>query len=437
MERPKTFQMVIIGIFVVLLIFGFLGFSGKIPLPSSGEDINYGEVTLWGTLPLNTMQSLIGGTLRNEKSVSIKYVGKSVATFERDFIEALASGTGPDIVLLSQDEMLKNLNKLSLIPYQTVLERDFKNTFLEEGEMFMFPGGIVALPFTIDPLVMYWNRDIFTNALLSTPPSSWSEFYDLVPKITIRDRSGNITQSLVSFGEYSNVSNAKEIVSILMMQAGSPIVLNRNGALSAALVVASDPNIENPVISAIRFFTEFSKSGKDAYSWNRSLPASRTMFESGDLALYFGYASEHQSIKQKNPHLNFDVAMVPQAKNAPTKLTFGRMQGVAIVKASRNPQGALRAALLLAGKDAVGGISAATGLPPVRKELISLRPTDAVQSVFYNSALIARAWPDPSPTETNALFMAMIDDITSGRIPMTQALSVAQSSMAKIVQPYR
>lgn len=440
MKSLKTFQIVVIGVFLVLLIFGFLGFSGKLDsiLPARDKkEVNYGEVTIWGTIPSSMMQSLITGTLRNVKSVSIKYVEKSEAVFDRDFIEALASGIGPDIILIPQNEILKKLNKLTPISYQTFPERDFKNTFLEEGEMFLRPTGIVALPFIIDPIAMYWNRDIFTNALLVAPPSTWSEFYDLVPKITVRDRSGNITRSLVAFGEYRNVSNAKEIVSLMMMQAGSPIVLNQNGALSAALVTASEGNIENPVVTAIRFFTEFSRADKTSYSWNRSLPLSRASFESGDLALYFGYASEYQSILKKNPHLNFDVAMVPQAKDAPTKLTFGKMHGLAIVRASKNPQGALYTARLLSSREVVAGMSAISGLPPVRKDLFAGRPTGAEQAVFYNSALIARAWQDPSSAETNTLFMAMIEDITSGRLKMTEALNVAQSNMSNMLQAWR
>lgn len=440
MKSPKTFQIVVVAVFVVLLLLGFLGFSGKLDgiLPASNKkDINYGQVILWGTVPSNMMQTLISGTLRGVKSVSIKYVEKTSATFDRDFIEALASGGGPDMILLAQDDILKKLNKLNPISYQTIPERDFKNTFLEEGEMFLRPTGIIALPFIIDPIVMYWNRDIFTNALLVSPPSTWSEFYDLAPKITVRDRSGNITRSLVAFGEYRNVSNAKEIVSLMMMQAGSPIVLNQNGALSAALVTESEMNVENPVITAIRFFTEFSKADKTSYSWNRSLPSSRTAFESGDLALYFGYASEYKSILQKNPHLNFDVAMVPQAKDAPTKITFGRIQGLAVVRASKNPQGALYAARLLSSKEVVAGMSAIMGLPPVRRDLFAVRPTAAEQVVFYNSALIARAWHDPSPAETNTLFMAMIEDITTGRLKMTEALVVAQNNMTNMLQAFR
>lgn len=430
----------VIGIFVVLLIFGFLGFSGNLPLPGGKEDINYGTVTIWGTLPRDVMSRLIGDTLSKDTHVKINYSEKKKETFNSDFVESLARGNGPDLVLLPQDRIPKAIDKLSLIPYTAMSERDFKNTFIQEGEMFLRPGGIAAMPFSIDPIVMFWNRDLFTNALVVSPPSLWTEFYDLVPKITIRDDQGNVTRSLVSFGEYGNVSHAKEIISLLMMQAGSPIVSYQNGAATSALLISTEgTGSESPVAAAIRFYTEFSKPGKDAYSWNRSLPFSRSMFESGDLALYFGYASEYKEISSKNPHLNFDVAMVPQAGTDAkagkglSKLTFGQMQGIAIVKSSKNQAGAQYVALLISSKDAIAPYTVLSGLPPVRRDLVAVRPSDAVQSIFYDSALISRGWYDPSSDDSNALFRGMIDDITSGRTLISEALSAADGGMGRLL----
>lgn len=434
MNAPKPFQIAVIGGFAALIILGFLAFSGKLPLPVSKSDINYGQVTLWGTVPLSTMQTLISTNLSNNKSVSIKYVEKSPTTLTRDFVEALASGKGPDLVLLPQDELVTNLNKFNTIPFSTLSERDFKNTFVQEAEMFLSPNGILALPFIIDPMVMYWNRDIFTSALVPNPPAYWSDFYNLVPKITARDQNRVITRSLVSFGEYRNVTNAKGLISTLMMQAGSPIVQNQNGVLSPMLLARSDGAVENPVITALRFYTEFSKPEKDSYSWNSSLPASRSMFEAGDLALYFGYASEYEAIKQKNPHLNFDVTMMPQVSPTAVKVTFGKIQGLAIVAASKNQAGAYYAASLLASAAVEGGISNLMGLPPVRRDLIAVRPSAAFLSTFYDSALIANGWYDPSPAETNSLFMTMLDNITSGRNTMTEALLFANNSLTELLR---
>lgn len=438
MNQPKIFQIVLLGVFVVLIILGFMAFSGKLPLPTDKKEINYGEVTVWGSIPNQIMQTLLSEKLQNEKRVTIKYVEKRGETFNKDFIEALADGRGPDMVILPQSELLTNLNKLSTVSYQTITLRDFKDTFIEEAEMFLQPSGVVALPFTIDPLVMYWNRDIFTSALIATPPIFWTAFYDLVPKITVRDRAGGITRSLVPFGEYRNVSNAKEILSLLLMQAGSPIVTaDKNGELAAALVILAPIGVENPVITAMRFFTEFSKPEKDSYSWNRSLPPSRAMFESGDLALYFGYASEYQMIRQKNPHLNFDVVMVPQIGRNATKITFGEISGVSIVRTSTNQAGAFYAMSLLSGSDIISAISNLMGLPPVRRDLLSARPTDPALAVFYDSALISRAWYDPSSAETNSIFMNMIDNVNSGRSNMNEAISLAQDRLSSLFERYK
>lgn len=437
MNTPRPFQIAVIGGFATLVILGFLAFSGKLPLPVSKSDINYGQVTMWGTIPQDTMQTLISAVLNNAKNISIKYVEKSDATLTRDFVEALADGKGPDLVLLPQDEIVTNLNKFNVIPYQTYSERDFKNTFIQEAEMFLRPTGVLALPFTVDPMVMYWNRDIFTSALVAKPPAYWSDFYNLVPKITTRDPNGVITRSLVSFGGYRNVTNAKEIILTLMMQAGSPVVQNQNGIFSPMLLPASDGATENPVITALRFYTEFSKPEKDSYSWNSSLPEARSMFEAGDLALYFGYASEYQTIQQKNPHLNFDVVMMPQVSSAATKVTFGKIQGIAVVAASKNQAGAFYAASLLSSADAEKAASNLFGLPPVRRDLIATaRPSDAALSTFYDSALISKAWFDPSPADTDSLFMTMLDNITSGRSTMTEALLFANNSLAELLSAH-
>lgn len=437
MKNINLFQIGILGVFAVSILVGMLAFSGKLPfLPKGSKEINYGTVTVWGTFPSSMVQSVIGDKLRGNKAVTINYVEKRKETFAADFVEALAAGRGPDLFLIAQDEILRNLNKIALIPYTAVTERDFKNTFIEEGEMFFRPEGIVALPMTVDPIVMYWNRDILTNAGIVAPPTKWSEFYPMVPKVVVRNQNGDISRSLAPLGEYRNVSHAKELLSILVMQAGGSIVENQNGNLVANLTTATALGAQNPAMQAVTFFTQFSRSDKDSYTWNRSLPYSRSMFEAGDLALYFGYASEYQAIKQKNPHLNFDVAVIPQPDQVNAKITFGRIQGFAMVKTSSNLQGALQAALLLSSKDMIDGMAQAAALPPVRRDLLINRPADAAQSIFYDSALIARAWQDPSPTETDQLLQGMIDDIGSGRLKVSQALSVVQGSINKLLQQY-
>lgn len=436
MQSPKIFQAVLVGIFVVLLAVGMLAFSGKLPKPTSESDINYGEVVLWGTIPTNAILPIISpaGIIGSEPKVTIKYIEKDKSTIDQEFIEALAAGNGPDIIMLPQDGIAKNLNKVTVIPYQSVSENFFKNTFLEEGELFLRPEGSVALPFVLDPIVMYWNRDIFTNFSLVNPPTKWKEFYTLAPRITARDTGGNIKRSFVAFGEYNNVTNAKDILSLLIMQSGSSIVETQGDFSSATLARSVSVDTPSPAAGAVRFFMEFSRPDKDSYSWNRSLPSSRSMFESGGLALYFGYASEYLSIVQRNPHLNFGVAVVPQAEQTTVKSTLGSMSGLSIVKASKNQAGAMYAILLFTRADVQLALAQNLKLPPVRRDLIVNRPSDAVSAVFYDSAIIARGWRDPSPRETDQLFRTMVESIGAGRAQITEALLIVQEGINKLLQ---
>lgn len=431
--KPKTFQIIFLGSFVFMIILGFLAFSGKLPLPGNKKDINYGTVTLWGSVPQSVMVPIVGDVLKNQP-VRIVYVEKKEKTIDEDLVEALASGTGPDMVILTQEKILKLLNKIRPIPYETVTQRDFKNSYIELAELFTQKDGIVAMPVAIDPLVMYWNRDIFTNAGVTTPPQSWSQFYELTKKITIRQSSGNITQSLVAFGTFSNINNAKSIISALFLQAGQPIVAPTGQGTFRASLNETTTGGASPAGDALVFYTEFARSDKSAYSWNRSLPSSRNAFEAGDLALYFGFASEYEGIRAKNPHLNFDVTTIPQKDQASKRMTLGNVYGAAILKNSKNPNGAVYAAQLLSTREATKVLSEGLGVAPVHRSTLAERTTDPIRSVVNDSAVIARSWYDPAPEDTDLLFANMIENINSGRHTTLQALNILESNMQNLIR---
>jgi hypothetical protein len=149
------------------------------------------------------------------------------------------------------------------------------------------------------------------------------------------------------------------------------------------------------------------------------------MFLSGKLATYIGFASEIFSIEQKNSNLNFDVTYVPQIRDANKKVVFGRMYAMALVKQSTQLAGAFTAITALTETAPIKSIETLTNLPPVRRNLLSNKPTDAYNIVFYNSALISKSWIDPDFTQTSKIFRDMIDSVTSGRSRVVEALNRA------------
>lgn len=431
MSNTSTFKIIVISIFAVCIVVGVVLFAFSNGSVGGGQSAN---LVVWGTISPETFDIAYKySTLKDNKEIQITYIKKDPSTFDADFVEALATGTGPDIVLLRDDYIYKNSNKIFTIPYTNYTQRSFKDTFIEGGEIFLSPDGVVALPFIVDPLVMYWNRDLFSNNLISTPPKYWDEMVSLVGKITKKDSGGSVLKATIALGEWGNVTNAKEIVSMLLLQAGTPITSRTTSGLQSVLNSQFNYPIA-PSQSAIGFYTQFSNPSSPSYTWNRSLPTSLNMFLSGNLATYIGFASEIFSIQQKNSNLNFDVTLVPQIRDTNKKLVFGHIYALAIVKQSRQIGGAFLALNALTESSAVKAMEAITNLPPVRRDLLSVPPSDAFRAVFYNSALLSHSWIDPDSNGSLNTFRVMIENITSGKKRLSEALSNADDELTSEIR---
>ncbi len=430
----SQFHIIVIGILMALALIAVLLISGVIPgfKLGSGGGVPV-PIVVWGTEPYEKITPLFTDiTEQNKNFFTLEYVSKNPATYENELINALASGKGPDIWFLNQDFILKDKAKITQIPFVSFTERSFKDTFIQEGELFLSGDGVIALPFIIDPMVLYWNRDLFANAGISRAPKTWDEFVNFAEKLTIRDTLGNISQAGTALGDYKNINYAENIVSFLIMQTGNAIVDRLT--LRSVLGESSNNFAVNPVESAVRFFTEFSDPNKTTYSWNRSLPVSKNSFISGTLAMYFGYASEYKEIAQKNSHLNFDVAEVPQIKDGKISATFGKMQGLAISKSSANPDRAMLAAVALIGKDSIAKLSTAMFLPPVRRDILLETPKDPVMAIFYKSAIQSQGWLKPDPTEIAGMFGSMIENIITGKKKIYDAVRDVHEKLDNMLQ---
>lgn len=427
--NSSKFQLIFTGVFAAFILIGVMIFA----FGSRGGGVAISQVAIWGTIPQATFTSVFDKSpLSKSKDIKVTYTEKDVQTFDQDLVNALASGEGPDLIFVRQDAIWKNRNRLFTIPYKNYPERTFRDTFAEEGELFLMPDGVIALPFSIDPLVMYWNRDIFTNANLPKPPQYWDEFFDLSQKLTQKDGAFNITRSTAPLGEYQNITNSKEIISSLIMQAGSPIVSYSQNAYRSVLVDKFDAAVA-PAQAAVSYYTEFSNPAKPFYTWNRSLPNSQSFFLSGDLGVYFGFASEAPFITLKNPNLNFDIASFPQSRTGARKIAFGRMTGLAIIKNSKSIAGAYTVAVELTGQNMENLFSTALKVPPARRDLLGAAPSDSFSPVFYSSALFSKAWLDPDPSKTSDVFQNVVESVTSGRQRLDGALNQASQEIGNLL----
>lgn len=440
----KTFQTILLSVFGILTVVAVIVFA-KFPADPKKDQVTggaSGNVAIWGTFQLGSGRDKTFADFNKkfEKVFSVSYEYHDPVNFDSDIVEALASGKGPDILLLPDNLILRHSDKIELIPYGSVPQRTFQDTFVQASEIYMRDQGLTALPFAIDPMVMYWNRDLFNNASVSQPPLYWDEFLTLAPKLTHHDqKTSEIKESAISFGEYSNVQNAKDIIAMLFLQVGNNIVKMRSGKPVVELLDKNADKVtaNQDVVSAFRYFMDFSNPLQNIYSWSRALPNSRDQFINGNLAVYFDYASAYKDIQLKNPHLNFAVAMVPQLRGTKVDITYARMHGLAVMKSSKNKQTAFVAVQRLLESEPSGQFASTFSLPPVRRDLLSKRPTDSTLSVFYDSAIRARTWLDPRPEESDKAFRTAVESVSSGRYDINKSVIDLNDQLQSALRPYQ
>jgi ABC-type glycerol-3-phosphate transport system substrate-binding protein len=247
--------------------------------------------------------------------------------------------------------------------------------------------------------------------------------------MTVKDNNSNIRKSVVALGQFSNVDHAREILGTLFMQAGNPVtVRTADNSIISALGNGTYTGLVSSA-TALSFFIRFTDPSDANYSWNRSLPDSQSDFLAGNLATYFGFASELGQLRNQNPNLNFDVAPMPQADNGKVRVEYGKMYGFSFVKNSPNVATAYSVLSSLVAPDAQAMWVKQASLPPIRRDMISSGTTDPYLAIFYDAALISNGWLDPQSQSTSVLFQRMTDSVVSGASVINDALQNTSNAL--------
>lgn len=424
----RPFQIVMLALFAILAVVGIILLS-TFESNRQEEAQKYGaQVLIWGTLEERAFRNVIDEIENTDEGfAAVEYRQVDSRSFNDTLVTAIAEGRSPDLILLPSSELVRQRNRLIAISYEQYPLRDFKDINVDGAEIFALENGVYAVPLLVNPIVMFWNRDLFASNGLAQAPTSWEYIVDTVaPALTRTDSSRNVLQATLAFGEVRNVQNAKEMLLMLAMQAGSKLIYENQNRYVVELNSATSENGSPPLVAATQFYTSFSNSNSSLYNWNRSEPLDRNAFTSGELGMYFGFASELESILEQNPNLNFDMTAVPQGASATVKRTYGEFYGLAIPRASQNAAGAFAVAQVLADPQAASFLAESLGMAPVARTSVAGGSINPFRQVILSAALIARGWLDPNSAATDAAFQDMIEDVTSGRQSPSSSVADAE-----------
>lgn len=439
MKNINITQTVLIGVSVVAIMIAVVMFSFF--RGGAGRSSSTGQIKLWGTFSETQFETLAQElSSQNNKIKDILYIEKDPVSIEEDLLRAIAEGNGPDLVIFNEKQIILNEKRIQKIPFKSYPLREYQETFLEEASLLITQNGLLGFPFLVDPLVMYYNKDLLVNAGFSKPPQTWTEVLAITPTLTQKDSSFNISKSAIALGSFDNINNAKEIYWMLVLQAGNPSIVREFDSQNNKEIYRSSFN-ENlnftldPAYAATNFFTQFSNPTKTVYSWNRSLPDSQTAFVAGDLAFYIGKASEVEIIKKLNPNLNFDISIIPQSQSSIRKITYGTMYNLMIPRNAKNIAGAISAISVLTSPEIQKAFAKEFFMTTVRKDTLSESdPTSPYEAILNRSAIMAQGVLEPDSKKINDIIKELIDTVVSGQYEVSESITRANQKISLLLQ---
>lgn len=465
MKKSRT----LLAIFAIMVI---PFFSGCGTASQSGYMVN---LEIWGTFDDSMVYSEIINQYRtiNPYVGDIKYKKFSQETYRQELLDALASGQGPDIFMINNAWLPAFENKLQPAPTPLMSEQDMKNNFPDVvASDFMSDGKVFAAPLTVDSLALYYNRDMFNAAGITSPPKTWQEFNLAVKKLTIINSTGAIVQSGAAIGTGANVNKASDLLSLLMLQNGVDLPMKK-GVLAKIneSVVDREGNMTQAGEQALDYYTKFAKLSTTAgtinplYTWNSRSSYSVDAFAEERVAMMFNYSWQMAEIKSKNPKLNFSVASVPQAYSdkpvnnanywgfavARNKVAAVSNTAIAPVSNDVRMHEAWQFLRFLTLKNS-GVVTLYNGVtknskdfpinfdpaldylkktqqPAARRDIIETQKSDINLGPFASGNLIAKHWYQSDPDSTDKIFVEMIDSVNRGDVSLQEALSLARNKI--------
>ena len=253
----------------------------------------------------------------------------------------IAGNTAPDLMWLSQEyvanyadsgaimDITSQIAKLSNMPAANL--DDYYPGSLAVAR---YAGKLYSLPWIAQPVMLYYNPDMFQKAGINPPDESWTwdTFKEAAKKLTIKDASGNITQYGTSF-------NGWPPIHMFIWQAGGEVI---------APDLKSSPVDSPEAIQGEQFYKDI------IYNPDYAVPEAvikeqgfGEMAKAGKVAMFYGGAADDldyaYTVDPKNAKLV--MALVPKGPKDRTTFAWTAITGVSTQ--TKNPDLAVKAMVAL------------------------------------------------------------------------------------------
>ncbi len=343
MDDKKKKTVIIVGtilfIFVILTVILLL-LNKKKATPEvvdSGDGIvieGNADLNYWGLWePPTVVQPIIDEFEAQNPNIKINYSQQTFSNYKSKIYTRLQQAAGapdpaPDIFRIHNTWVPKYYKYLSPLPDQVMSAQKYAEKFYPTAvsDFTAKDGNIYAIPWYIDGLVVFYNKQLFMEEGVEKPPTDWDGFFELAQSLTKRDASGKITQSGLAIGASRNINHSAEIIAYLLVLEGIEVMDETRTQIT----------LDTPRVHRVfETYTNFAR-GQNAI-WS---PTSRTdleMFFAGDLAMMIAPSWRAFDIIEAATTIEFDTAPLPQLLANPEDVFYATYWGEAVSKTSSNP----------------------------------------------------------------------------------------------------
>jgi multiple sugar transport system substrate-binding protein len=164
------------------------GSSGATGGSATATSIAPADLTVWGTTAMipdqNSALVQSGKAYAAKFGGSVTFQGFAAKDLTTKITTALAGGSGPDVVLFDISSVAQ------LAAAQQIV--DITDRFASIKDQF-FAGGVAAgqyqgkqyaVPYSVNNVALFWNKELFAKAGIAAPPTNWDDLLSAAKELT-------------------------------------------------------------------------------------------------------------------------------------------------------------------------------------------------------------------------------------------------------------
>jgi multiple sugar transport system substrate-binding protein len=253
----------------------------------------------------------------------------------------IAGNTAPDLMWLSQEYVANFADNGAILDItdQVAALSDMPAAQLDDyypGSIAVaqYSGGLYGLPWIAQPVVLYYNPEMFEAAGIDPPDETWTwnTFKEAAKNLTIKDASGNITQ-------YGTAFNGWPPVHMFIWQAGGEVITPD---------LQSSPIDSPEAVEGAQFYADI------IYNPDYAVPEEviaeqgfGEMAKAGKVAMFFGGSGDDLDYAYQKDPANARMVMALVPKGPKDRTTFAWTAITAVSSQTENPDLAVKAMVAL------------------------------------------------------------------------------------------